>query len=709
MSQDFVDDCLETLAAADDARYGEVLRALQPTFVDHPREAACLVRRIVELPGDAAIEHPLALLTGALDEARMADENGRPEGRALFAAVEEELARLADEGLLPPALRLGLAQAWVHAGLDPPAAVTLDEAAIAAEGAAAGDAAMPDLGALVEQVRAASGGEPSQLHAGLVDLLAAFPAPMRAVAVAAICERPEGNVARLGAYWLLDRAAEVRAAAAGVALARARDGRLEDTERARLMAVRKWLPADEARGLVDQALREAMRRGADAAARPPAWRLHRLVASLPDGTGAQHVAVAAQAGGRRATALALVKPGHGVKDAFVMPANSAAEQRRLVGEVAAQTGAVEVDAAFARGLLARALGDGEAAGVLPAPGLVDVAEILGGDDLAPAPPDTERLLADLDPDGTLAALSPQKRGRLVNASADWPERYPMIESWFEDSGAVREILDAPGPPQRRRAALKRHLDDRRAWWAAIIARAAATVKAGGPEAGDWTTFWATARALEEGREIDQTPIMRAVVDRTLDAADARYAEAEVGGWDDEAEQEGEDGAEEPLLGADGSPVANERPGEFERLVAGSDRTPAWIEGWLVALAVAPDPISPAAWIRPLFEGVSFESQADAQRFVELLSLRAYAVDAMTADATTMKARLAVYTSDERRQWAAGFRALTVFVPKAWGKRGPKKDDARVIALIAEAATGTLDDSHLALVSDWLARRHAERR
>ncbi len=709
MSHDFVGECLRTLANADDDRYADVLRALRRSVVDHPQQAANLVRRITATASDAALEHPLALLGGALDEARMADENGRPEGRRLFAAVEEELARLAGEGLLSPALRLGLAQVWIHAGLDPPPAVTLDEAAIAAEAAAAGDAPMPDLGALVEEVRIASGSEPYQFHAGLVDLLAAFPAPMRAVAVAAICERPEGNVARLGAYWLLDRTPEVRAAAAGVALARARDGRLEDAERARLVAVRTWLPADEARGLVDQALREAMRRAVDAAARPPAWRLHRIVASLPDGTGAQHVAVAAQHGGRRATALALVKPGHGVKDAFVMPANSAAEQRRLVGEIAAQTGAVEVDAGFARELLARALGDGQAAGVLPAPGLVDVVEILGGDALAPVVADTDRLLADLDPDGTLATLSAQKRGRLVNASRDWPAGYPMIDSWFEDSGEVREILDAPGPPQRRRAALKRHLEARRAWWSAVIARAAATVKAGGSAAGDWTTFWATACALRDGRELDKTPIMRAVLDRTLDAADARYAEAEAGWWDDDEEREIENDAEKPLVGADGSPVANERPGEFEGLVAGSDRAPAWIEGWLAALAVAPDPISPTAWIRPLFEGMSFESRADAQRFVELLSLRAYAVDAMTADATTMKARLAVYTSDERRRWAAGFGAFTLSLPEAWGRSGPGRTDSKVLALIAEAATTTLDDSHLALVSDWLARRHAARR
>jgi hypothetical protein len=80
MSQDFVGECLRALAAVDDSRYAELLRALQPALLDHPHQAAVLVRRITDTPEDDALEPALALLSGALDEARMADENGQPEG-----------------------------------------------------------------------------------------------------------------------------------------------------------------------------------------------------------------------------------------------------------------------------------------------------------------------------------------------------------------------------------------------------------------------------------------------------------------------------------------------------------------------------------------------------------------------------------------------------------------------------------------------------
>jgi hypothetical protein len=296
----------------------------------------------------------------------------------------------------------------------------------------------------------------------------------------------------------------------------------------------------------------------------------------------------------------------------------------------------------------------------------------------------------------------------VNASADWPATYPMIESWFEDTGAVREILDAPGAPQRRRAALKRYLDTRRDWWAAILARAAATVQAAGPNAGDWAAFWATAAAVQAGRDVDKTPIMRTILDRTLDAADARGGWS-PDDWDDEGEEEATDGQGYELVWEDGRPVPPEEPGELAALLAGTDRTPAWIDGWLTALAVAPYQASPERWMTPLFDGMRAQAPGGFQRYIELLSLRSHAIDTETADAAAVKTRLGAYDADARREWAEGFGAFVAAVREAWGKAGPKKENAKVVALIGEAATRTLDDSHLALVSDWIARCHAARR
>jgi hypothetical protein len=152
----------------------------------------------------------------------------------------------------------------------------------------------------------------------------------------------------------------------------------------------------------------------------------------------------------------------------------------------------------------------------------------------------------------------------------------------------------------------------------------------------------------------------------------------------------------------------ERPGELAALLEASERTPAWIDGWLTAFAVAPVLVSTEAWLHPLFEGVPWPSLAEVERFMQLVSQRSHAIDVETADAVSARARLAAYGADERRHWAAGFSAFVASVPAAWRKRGRRKDDPRVITLIGDAATRGLDDSHLALVGDWLARRRAAR-
>ena len=153
----------------------------------------------------------------------------------------------------------------------------------------------------------------------------------------------------------------------------------------------------------------------------------RALACLPDGAGAQSVALALERGRSRAAAFLLLKAGHGVRDAFIAPAEGAGEQRRMLGELEAM-GALEVDPAQVPRLLERALGDGAAQGRPQAPGLVDVAEVWPGAALRPQPGDARAILAALDPEGAVTALSPQARGRLVGESVDWPERFALLET-----------------------------------------------------------------------------------------------------------------------------------------------------------------------------------------------------------------------------------------------------------------------------------------
>jgi hypothetical protein len=703
MFSDLVTESLAALSrcANPDERIG-LLRQSQRLFLDRPDEAAVLARRISEVSPDSSLEDPLSLLVAVLDEARMGDENGLSEGADLLRAVTSELERLATSGALAAPARAAVAQAFVRAGLEPPPAATLDHELMAGMGAALGSGPAPDLGKLIDEVREAVGDEPLQLHAGLAEIIASLPPPARAIALAEIAALPQANFSRLGSYWLLDRIPEVRQAAAAFYLGRARTSGLSVAERARLVAVRKWLPRDAARDLVDQALRETLGKDAEASSgRPPKWKLHRIAACLPDGAGAQSAVIAGQVGSRRGVSMLLVKAGHGVKDAFVVPCGSAAEQKRLLRQVVEQTQPFDVDRAHVCDIINRALEDGAAAGLLPAPGLVDVAEMLG-EDLVPSAPNPAAIMAAIDADAVLAGLSPQKRARLVKDSAAWPERYSLLDTWFEDTAAVRDLLDHGGALQRRRVALWRHLESRREWWAMTLARAAATIKSAQNTGDAWLSFAATSLALLDGHALKKIPIMTAIVARSIEASDHRYL-----GLSEICDGDEDDEAEEPIL-TELVTTEPEQPGEFEAYLANSTKTSAWFDGWLVAIAVAPNFVTPTTWLGSLLGELSFASHDALQRFLDILVARMNAANHEVADADVVAKRLERMDIKGRSEWAAGFSAFVEAYPSAWPRRGRTRDDQRMLAVLAEPSGAGIDPTWMKLIGTWISCRHARR-
>ncbi|MFB6261449.1 MAG: hypothetical protein ABEK42_12420, partial [Thiohalorhabdaceae bacterium] len=79
--------------------------------------------------------------------------------------------------------------------------------------------------------------------------------------------------------------------------------------------LRSWLPADEARGLVDQALRAARRANLGGELFPNAGTVDEGAALLPDGVGALYLMMPVTApDGTPLVAMVLTKAGHGLKD-----------------------------------------------------------------------------------------------------------------------------------------------------------------------------------------------------------------------------------------------------------------------------------------------------------------------------------------------------------------------------------------------------------
>jgi hypothetical protein len=710
MRPDPLDTALSALAAADgDTRFAQVAAQTAKTLLETPELAAELARRLVGVSDDAPLGDLTALWTALLDEARMARENGFAFADRAFGAAEAEIATLAQAGALDMARRTVLAQGYAAAGLPTPECLTIDEAAMAAvgrSGSTAPDGAGPELHTMVEKLLRDAGGEPLQAHAHLASTLAALPEDARAATFAAVANAPTSARTRIGLYSLFDRAAGVRHAVAATFEAHARNGTLDRATVASLVTARRHMPDDAARACVDRALKTAMRADRSGAPPPAVWTVHRVIALPPDGAGALSLAAAVQCGGRRAVVFLMPKQGHGLKDAFLAPCASATEQRTILARAYEDMAPIEVDAALAARLVRLALGEGIALGAPPPPGLIDVAEIWGQVDLTPAGADAAAVLDMVDPEGEIAALSPQAAGRLINRAVDEAASVGMTETWFEDNETVRALALDVRSPRQFETALWRYLDTRRAWWARHWAVVALLLCAAKSPRGDWRVFAATAQAMLAGRAVKKTPLMQAVFTGTVIAMGARAA-AEPADGDVEPEWlEGRgfvQAAPEHVR-----PPARERKGELARLIRDADLTEPWLEGYLAASAVAPLLAPPTEWLGPILDRMNFANEAAFHRFVELVVQRANDADGWCADAGAVASRLAGHGDDGRRAWAAGFAAFVTAMGHVWPKRALKAADRRILAALEAAPDAGLSGDTALALPGWIAKRYEVR-
>ncbi|WP_333835138.1 UPF0149 family protein [Rubrimonas sp.] len=710
MSTDPLDAALSALAAAKgEASFAQAATRAAKAMLETPGAAAGLARRLVTASNSAPIGDMMALWAALLDEARMARENGFAAADRAMREVEAEIASLGAKGALDMARRAALAQGYAAAGLPTPAVLMIDDAAMAATGrlraATPGDAG-GELDAMVEKLLRDADGEPLRAHAQLAGSLAALPDDARAMAFAAVAQSATPAWTRIGLYSLFDRAAAVRDAVAAAFEARARQGALDDQTAASLVLARRHMPDDPARARLDRAIKAALR--ADSASAPPPanWTVHRVLALPPDGAGALSLAAAVQRGGRRAVVFLMPKQGHGLKDAFLAPCASATEQRAILARAYEDLEPIEVDAGLPARLVRLALGEGIAEGAPPPPGLIDVAEIWGQAELTPAGADAAAVLAMVDPEGEIAALSPQAAGRLINHAVEETATVGMTETWFEDNEAVRALVLEARTPRQLETALWRYLDTRRAWWARHWAVVALVLRAAARPRGDWRVFAATAQAMLAGRAMNKTPLMLGVFAGTVMAMGARAAAAAP---DAGVEPEWlERGGFMPATPEQVRPPARERKGEFARLIKDATLTEAWLDGYLAASAVAPLLAPPTEWLGAILDRMAFADEAAFHRFVEIVVLRANDADGWCADAAAISGRLAALGDAGRCDWAAGFAAFVSAMRHVWPKRMLRAEDRRIIAALDAAPEAGLSSDLALALPGWIAKRHEMR-
>ena len=372
------------------------------------------------------------LLIAALDDARMARENGRSAGNAFIDLMERQIASRNGTGALSQSGRLRLSSCWRRAGLVAPDALAISpdmpetfdtepDDIFATDG-------VPDLKGgldkLFDELSKTTGGDVQVLRESLTEILATIPGDARREFVRLAVNHPKEAHEELGCAWTFDPDEDVRQGAVDGLFDRIAVGRLSPSLIARLALMRSWIGDKNIRDRVDDLLREAKKLGIGGAQAKSAPKVHRVLASMVDGSGAQSFTIAFQSGSARRMGIVLLKQGFGVKDAYVVPCSSATEQKRLIEMLLSEVDAWDVPLDYARQAFAMGLDDGLRSGHPPAAGLVDVAHELALTDLRPFPSNVTDIVGVMEPDGDLASMSPQAKGRLINASEDWEVHYP---------------------------------------------------------------------------------------------------------------------------------------------------------------------------------------------------------------------------------------------------------------------------------------------
>jgi hypothetical protein len=612
-------------------------------------------------------------------------ENEEPGAADFFEVLATGLVERADADELDAGTCFGISQAYLRAGLTPPDQLRSAPDALMDIFAAGEPVELPDVGEFVEGL-VPEGSTLFELYVGLRELLGAMQAEVTTTILTQMIGQGNPRMISVGRYFLLDPVVEMRdAAISGFELladrAKIDAGLLSD-----LIRVRNWIPNGQA---LDKLIKTVLRREPSGGTVPQTWQLHRVMTSLPDGTGSQSIMGVCSRGNTRAVAAAMIKAGHGIKDAYVIPCSSRNDQKMIVAQIENAIAMYDVSPSYLLQAFGCALGDGLERGRLTAPGFLDVAPMFGLSDVTPQSCCHDAVLAAIDARGEQAMLSDNQRSRLIGKSRDWFSEYDITSSWFMSDASLIAALEQARTKAAAKKIVTRHLEEKRDFWAKLFARSALVLRHDSTATPDaWLSFAAVAQALETGREIKKIPVFEDILELTLCVAEERALEEleTDAAWEDE-------GFEPPE-------IAPEQKGELAKLLKGSPLKPDQIEGYLTAVLIAPEFVSPDAWLVPLMQGVEVKGQGSIQRILDIIMLRFGALnEAVLLGEIGIDLR---GLSPKRFQaWAEGFAQAVDGIKGAWPKRALGHDDKQVINMIRSAAIEDLTPTLKPLLPSWL--------
>jgi hypothetical protein len=151
----------------------------------------------------------------------------------------------------------------------------------------------------------------------------------------------------------------------------------------------------------------------------------------------------------------------------------------------------------------------------------------------------------------------------------------------------------------------------------------------------------------------------------------------------------------------------EEPGELALILAGSAITPAWLDGYFMAVLVAPKMVRPGGWIGELMQvGPVLPDVVAAQRYLDLMTARSNATVADLDEPERLKARVAGIATEDLADWARGFSRMVRRFGSAWRDKSVGKEDKAMLSLIEAVGRGEKPGEIRPLLAQWLGNRRA---
>ena len=485
-----------------------------PALLATPGIASALVADVART-ADPNRRARLILFKTLLERARLNAEARCRLGEGFLTEVFAALDACAAGGALDGLSAVRLARALTRAGIEVPQSLLNCLTRRLEAQAASGRLAEHIGGAIDWFERHAEQGDVA-LHEVLESLLGVLPPEFGSIFLDHVSSRDDRLCAGIMLYCLLHASSEVRVRAATDLEDRANSGLLEPAALGMLALVRNWIPADDARGILDETLRTALRQERFRPLELETRRLVELDVSFPTGSGGQALFVALEGEEGLAVATILLDVRRGVSGAFVVEDSAPREQDppRAIGAGAEMT---EVQKEAVALMLSAALADGLAAGVPPPAGLIEVVLACGLTELRPQPMTARAWLSRLDPAGEIERLPEPERERLIGRSALWPANHEVLRTWFEGTKEFDEAVKSTSGVRKAEAVFWERLEERRGEWALLMLRAAHVLKISSEDDDEWRSFAVTASAVLDGRALDTVPIMVYIVNATIDA------------------------------------------------------------------------------------------------------------------------------------------------------------------------------------------------